>query len=333
MDSNHISFPAKQHIVLGGLGFIGSRLVHELLRLNQIVLVIDNESLGSVENLISLKEHPNITIISNDALEESTWHFARDWAKTSETLVWHFAANSDIAAGSSNSKLDVRNTFLTSVHLSEFIPKLNCKGVVFASSSAVYGGINASDGFFEDQACMPQSYYGATKLASEHLLGIALSRLAIPFWIFRFANIVGSPATHGVIYDLLQKLSKDKIDLQILGDGKQRKTYLGVSDLISSMFTLVSKSEFGTWNLGPGDDGIAVAEIVEILIEHVAPNARLHFGTDSYGWLGDIPIAKMNCSKLESTIGKCLPSSHFAVHSAIHEIALQLEMSFVCHSV
>lgn len=333
MNSSHFGFPAKHHIVLGGMGFIGSRLVIELIRLNQFCLVIDNESLGSLENLSPIATHPNLTTISNDALEESTWQLASKWVNDSDVFVWHLAANSDIAAGSTSSSLDVRNTLMSTVHLSEFITKINCKGVVFASSSAVYGDINAQDGFLEDQQCQPRSYYGATKLASEHLLEIATSRLSIPLWIFRFANIVGSPATHGVIYDLLQKLSKNQNDLYILGDGNQRKTYLGVFHLISCMLTLVGKSKSGVWNMGPGDNGITVAEIARLITEHAAPDAKLHFGTDPYGWVGDISIAKMNCFKLENEMRKSLPGSELAVHSAIHDIASQLEISFTCRSV
>jgi UDP-glucose 4-epimerase len=326
-------FPTQQHIILGGLGFIGSRLVTELIRQNQICLVIDNESLGSTINLSLVEGHPNLTIILGDAAEEATWQSALKWTNDSAVFVWHLAANSDIAAGSSNSHLDVKNTFMTSVLLTDFIKDVKCTGVVFASSSAVYGELNSENGFLEEQVCTPQSYYGAAKLSSEYFLNIALSRRDIPFWIFRFANIVGSPATHGVIYDLLKKLSMDLSNLQILGDGNQCKSYLEVNDLVSTMLTLVTNSATGIWNLGPGDRGITVAEIAQLVVNHVAPNATLHFGIEPRGWLGDVPIAKMNCSKLEKLVGKNFPSSKQAVHVAIHEIASQLELEIQCLNV
>ena len=332
MITNGSVFPVKHHIVLGGLGFIGSRLVTELIQQNQNCLVIDDESLGSKYNLLSLQNHPNLTIIFGDATDETIWHSAADWTKDSEILIWHLAANSDISAGSQNSELDVKNTFMTSVLLSRFIAKIQCKGVVFASSSAVYGELNSKTGFLEDQICTPQSYYGAAKLSSEYFLNITLSRQDIPLWIFRFANIVGVPATHGVIYDLIRKLSIASDQLQVLGDGKQCKTYLEVSDLISVMLTLVKDSATGIWNLGPGDEGITVAEIAQMIIDHVSPNAILVFGSDSRGWLGDVPIAKMNCSKLEQVLRRSFPSSAMAVHTAIHAIAIQLEIEFQCHN-
>jgi UDP-glucose 4-epimerase len=326
-------FPAKSHIVLGGLGFIGSRLILELLSLNQKCLIIDNESLGTRSNLKAFASHPNLTIITGDATEESIWHESLAWAKNSEILVWHFAANSDIAAGSFSLQPDLKNTLTSSTMLCKFVSKMDCKGVIFASSSAVYGELNSETGFLENQVCTPKSYYGAAKLASELFLGIALSRLNVPLWIFRFANIVGSPATHGVIFDLLRKLQIDGKNLQILGDGNQCKTYLEVSDLISCMFHLVDSSKVGIWNLGPGDEGVSVSEISKLLIDHISPNATLHFGTESRGWLGDVPLARMECSKLEQATGLTFPSSKSAVHSAIHQIATQLEITYVCHNV
>ena len=99
------------------------------------------------------------------------------------------------------------------------------------------------------------------------------------------------------------------------------------------MLKLVTNSSTGIWNLGPGDGGITVAEIAHLIINHVAPNATLHFVTESRGWLGDVPIAKMNCSKLERLIGGNFPSSEQAVHTAIHEIASQLELEVKCLNV
>ena len=58
--------------------------------------------------------------------------------------------------------------------------------------------------------------------------------------IFRFPNVVGTPATHGVIYDFLKRLIKDKTSLQVLGNGFQMKPYLLCDDLIQIMIFLTS---------------------------------------------------------------------------------------------
>jgi len=326
------AFPANRHIIVGGLGFIGSNLVNELILAGQKCLIIDNEYLGSLKNLGPVKTNTDFDLIIGDAAERNVWNLAAEWSENSGVLIWHLAANSDIAAGSSSSLSDIHNTLMTSVMLSESIRNLECKGLVFASSSAVYGELNSEIGFVENQQCLPQSYYGMSKLASEHLLGITLSRAQIPYWIFRFANIVGSPATHGVIYDLILKLIENPVSLEVLGDGKQCKTYLNVAELILMMINLVSSSNTGIWNLGPGDVGISVAEIAQLVVDHAAPEAILNFGEEDRGWLGDVPKARMNCSKLEAVIGNGHLSSGNAVHSAVHAISVQLGVNFICPS-
>jgi UDP-glucose 4-epimerase len=192
--------------------------------------------------------------------------------------------------------------------------------------------VNSDIGFSEEQVCHPESFYGVAKLSSEHVLRITLQRFQIPLWIFRFANIVGAPATHGVIYDLLLKIREDPDQLRVLGNGSQRKTYLHVQDLVKKMLELISFQREGIWNLGPGDDGILVSQIAGMISMHVAPNASISFGEQAYGWLGDVPVARMNCDKLLKDTAKMRFGSESAVHLAIHEIAQQLGMEFKCVS-
>ena len=85
---------------------------------------------------------------------------------------------------------------------------------------------------------MPLSNYGAMKLASEALCFAAYENFLNNLRVFRFPNVVGCPATHGVIKDFLKKLDKDENCLNVLGNGSQEKSYLHVSDLIKAMIYL-----------------------------------------------------------------------------------------------
>jgi len=326
------SFAPKFNLVVGGLGFIGSNLVRHLLTLGERCLVIDNEYLGLEKNLSDVLENPSLEILKLDARQPNTWQLVHERIGSKEVFIWHLAANSDIATGSQTSVPDIENTLLTTVQLSEALSKLNCQGLVFASSSAVYGEINAQSGFKEHQKCLPESFYGVSKLASEHILRITLERLAIPLWIYRFANIVGSPATHGVIFDLAIKLEQDPTKLNVLGDGTQCKTYLHVNDLIDLMCRLLETAGGGVWNLGPGDTGTLVSTIAEMLAQHFAPHAVIKYADSKTGWPGDVGIARMDCSRLAQNIPVENLQSEEAIHRAIHEILDQLGMEFQCDS-
>jgi UDP-glucose 4-epimerase len=321
------------HVVFGGLGFIGINLVQLLIQDNKRCLVIDNRSIS--EELLSshFTDLAKIELLALDMTLPESWETIREKCGSKKIFIWHLAANSDIAQGSQTSIPDVQDTFFTTVQLIESLKYFDCSGLVFASSSAVYGHVNSDIGFSEEQVCRPESFYGVAKLSSEHVLRISLQRLQVPLWIFRFANIVGAPATHGVIYDLLLKIRQDPSQLRVLGDGNQRKTYLHVQDLVEKMLELISFQKGGIWNLGPGDDGILVSRIVELISKHVAPNAKISFGEQAFGWLGDVPVARMNCDRLLRDTAKVQFDSESAVHLAIHEIAQQLGMEFKCVSV
>lgn len=327
------SSTSQFNLVVGGLGFIGSNLVRHLLRQGERCLVIDNEYLGLERNLIDVLDNPSLEILKLDASQPISWQLVQERIKHEKVFIWHLAANSDIATGSHTSIPDIENTLLTTVQLTEAISKINCQGVVFASSSAVYGELNAQTGFQENQRCIPESYYGIAKLTSEQILRISLERHEVPLWIYRFANIVGSPATHGVIFDLAIKMLQDPTKLDVLGDGNQCKTYLHVDELIDLMFRLLELKEGGVWNIGPGDAGTTVSAIAEMLVQHVAPDAVIKYAESKIGWLGDVSIARMDCSKLALDIPLKNLQSGEAIHRALHAILEQLGMEFKCDSV
>lgn len=165
------------------------------------------------------------------------------------------------------------------------------------------------------------------KLASEAQISAASEHFLQRANIFRFPNVIGTPATHGVIFDFINRLKLNKSELTVLGNGTQQKSYLHVSELIDAMLFIKNKhtdSKVEVFNIGPDDDGVTVKFIAENVVKRVSPKARLNFGEGNKGWIGDVPKFRYSINKLKSLGWKPKLSSENAIIIAIDEIANQL---------
>ena len=223
-------------LVTGGAGFIGSHIIDYLLARGDEVVCVDNFSLGKKENL-------------NDALKNKHFHLHNfnllELDKLREVfndgefdIVYHLAANSDIQAGCYNVEIDLRNTFLTTFNILSCMRTYGVNEIIFASSSAIYGDL---DQRLSEHIgpLFPISNYGAAKLSSEAYISAFCENYTMKAWIIRFPNVVGWRLTHGVIYDLLNRLENDQTELLVLGNGKQQKPYLYIDDLISGLVSIL----------------------------------------------------------------------------------------------
>ena len=326
--------PIKKHVVIGGFGFIGSNLVRTLSR-NAKVLCIDDLSNSISQELIEdINASENVTSLFRDINDEEVWSEIIEWCAKSEVDVWHLAANSDIRASGMSPQIDFKKTFQTSVSVIELCDLLEVKNLIFASTSAVYGEpLNPFVPLSEESPCNPISYYGAAKLASEVFLNVLKNFSNMNHFYFRFANIVGSPATHGLIFDVLNHIKAGKNPIPILGNGDQLKTYIEVNALLSQMFEVLKSGKPGIYNLGPGDSGISVKEIVMQIREHAAPGSTVSFENTEAGWVGDVPKILLDTSKADRVIGSNTNTSWTAIHWAIHHICEQFNMEIRCDNL
>jgi UDP-glucose 4-epimerase len=312
----------KFSLVTGAAGFIGSHLVDQLLARGHRVLGVDNMTLGRRANLEAALRHKQFTFRELDVNDvASALAFLRqEAAPESIATVWHMAANSDIQAGGADPDLDFRLTFLTTHNVLKMMHVLNIPQIVFASSSAIYG---AHDGVLKEDTgpLLPVSNYGAMKLASEGSITAALERYLKRAWICRFPNVVGSRATHGVIFDLLKKLRVNAAELEVLGDGRQEKPYLHVGELVDAMLFLFERApdRLNYYNIAPAIGATTVRFIAESVVQAAAPGAKIRYTGGSRGWVGDVPIFRYSTEKLKSLGWSPKLNSDQAIELAIRE--------------
>ncbi len=321
----------KVSIIAGGAGFIGSNLIQALQAEERHVIVVDNMCRGSKTYLGAESgiDAALISVVEGDCTEsdvlKGAFSLAREFGDIDE--VWHLAANSDIPAGIVDANVDLRDTFLTTFALLEEMKCYKVGTLHFASSSAIYGDFGGEPIYEEIGPLLPISNYGAMKLASEALISAAVESYLNRANIFRFPNVVGIPATHGVILDFVRKLIDTPKSLMVLGNGSQQKAYLHVSDLIEAMLLVRSiklSKKIELVNIGPIDDGVTVRSIAEWVVKRVSPDATIKYGEGNKGWVGDVSKFSYSTKHLQSYGWAPKLDSAGAVTRAIDEIALQL---------
>jgi len=315
----------QHHFITGVAGFIGSQLADFLLQEGAKVSGVDDFSLGCRDHLSEAAKSTRFKFFERDISEKDnaigSLRAATAWGQAPD-IIWHLAANSEIAAGASDSSIDFKRTLLTTHVILDAARIVGVKKVAFASTSAIYGERN--DILGEDTGpFLPISNYGATKLASEALLSAAAETFLESVWIFRFPNVVGPRATHGAIFDFVARLKKRPKSLKVLGDGTQTKPYLHVSELIDAMRYIVrtANERRNVFNIAPDEAGTKVAFMAEQVIARVSPGLTIAYTGGDRGWVGDVPRFRYSTERLRRLGWKPHMTSDQAVLRAIDELA------------
>ncbi len=299
-------------------------LTRRLLERGERVLCVDDLSRGRRELVVEFDAAPRFSFRQGDCSNARNLGDLLDSFGLPIDQVWHLAANSDIPAGVEDLTIDLERTFLTTVGVLQTIRRRGIRRLHFASSSAIYGDLGDTEITETIGPLEPISNYGAMKLASEAQIRAAVESFLPQADIFRFPNVIGVPATHGVILDFIHKLRATPNRLDVLGDGSQQKAYLHVDDLVDAMLHVSAmEGRFNVFNIGPLDDGITVKEIAETVRDHVAPTAEIAFGAGSRGWVGDVPRFRYSTRKLNRSGWEPRLGSRAAVIRAIQEISAQ----------
>jgi UDP-glucose 4-epimerase len=306
-------------LITGGAGFIGSHLSDLLMSKDYDVVALDNLSLGTMKNVSHLLDHEQFAFIKEDLLHLN--ELKNIFLKNKFDAVFHLAANSDIANSEGNPRIDLDNTFITTWNVLECCRLFHVNQFVFASTSAVYG--DASRDLTEESGPLsPVSYYGAGKLASEGFICAYSFMNNIRSWIVRFPNVVGERATHGAIHDFIAKLKNDPHQLEILGDGNQKKPYLYVKDLVEAIFFIyqTAKDRLNYYNVGV-ENQTTVNEIAKIVCEEMRLiNVQIKYTGGTTGWKGDVPYYQYDLHKISALGWRAQYSSTEAVRIAVRSI-------------
>lgn len=301
------------YFVTGGAGFIGSWVVDRLAGRNCIT-VYDNLSTGKEEFIAHHLGRSGFRFVKADLLDAK--RLSREMK--GHDYVWHMAANPDIRKGTASTMVDLEQNTIATYNLLECARKSDVRGVVFSSTSTVYGRAKVLPTPEDYGPLLPISLYGASKLACEGLVSAYSELYGMKCWIYRFANIVGHRSTHGILFDMVEKLNTDKRNLEVLGDGKQKKSYMLVEECVDGMAYGVkhAKDRLNYFNLG-AQDQITVKRIIEILLEEAElKDVKVRYTGGEGGWKGDVPRFLLDTKKMSRLGWKPKHTSEEAVREA-----------------
>jgi UDP-glucose 4-epimerase len=301
-------------LVTGGAGLIGSCLATELIKNGSTVRVADDLSKGDIDRVPSEAEFIQADLTSQSDVSEIVTEDI--------DIIFHLAAYTDTNYDRDR-KLFEENTEMT-YNLLKRMEDVGVSNIAFTSSSTVYG--EAPRPTPEDYAPLePISIYGSSKLADEALLSTYAHSYDFTVWIYRFANIVGPHQRGTVIPDFIEKLIQDPSTLEILGDGRQEKSYLHVTECVDAMQYIVenARDDLNTYNLGTRTT-TSVTAIAEIVCDELNFDPTYSYTGGDRGWVGDVPKMRLSIEKLSGLGWEPELSSHESVRRGARELGAEL---------
>lgn len=305
-------------IVTGGAGFIGSHLTDRLLTEGNEVTVVDNLSGGKLKFIEHHLKDPRFSFINEDIARDGYVSNAFQGAD----MVYHLAANPDVRSGVTDTKTPLTQNIVATFNVLESMRASGVKKIAFTSTSTVYGEATEVPTPEAYGPLIPISLYGASKLSCEALISSYCHTFDMQSWIYRFANIIGSRGTHGVIFDFIGRLRTNPAKLTILGNGRQSKSYLHISDCVEGMlFTVKNSNEtVNIFNIG-SDDRLDVTGIARtVAAEMGLKNVEFEYTGGDRGWKGDVPFMTLSIDKLKALGWKPAHNSEESVHLCVREL-------------
>jgi UDP-glucose 4-epimerase len=293
--------------VTGAAGFIGSNLVDRLLAEGETVIGWDNFSTGQEPFLEHARKNPRFKLVRGDNLDLD----ALTRAMAGSDFVYHLAANADIKDGWKHPEKDLHQNTIATFNVLEAMRRNGVKRIAFSSTGSVYGeALVTPDSPTPETDVFPvqTSLYAASKVAGEGMISsYAEGKQIEEAYIFRFVSILGERYTHGHVYDFYKQLLAHPDYLRVLGDGKQRKSYLYVQDCIDAIrhvtrlgTALTSKHNTAVYNLGT-PEYVEVNQSISYICATLGLKPRLEYTGGDRGWIGDNPFIFLDTKKVQAT--------------------------------
>jgi UDP-glucose 4-epimerase len=283
--------------VTGAAGFIGSSLVDRLLAAGHSVVGYDNFSTGQRRFLEGASKSSQFKLVEADLLNAE----ALRSAVAGSDMLFHFAANADVRFGTHHPFKDIEQNIIATYSVLEAMRANGVKRIAFSSTGSVYGEATVFPTPENAPFPVQTSLYGNSKIAAEGLISSYCEGFGFQGFIFRFVSILGERYTHGHVFDFYRKLLADPSKLEVLGNGKQRKSYIYIQDCIDAIMIAIERATdcVNIFNLGQ-DEYCEVNQSIGWICERLQLNPRLEYTGGERGWIGDNPFIFLDCSRIRA---------------------------------
>jgi UDP-glucose 4-epimerase len=284
-------------LVTGAAGFIGSNLTDRLLAQGHEVVGFDNFSTGQPEFLNQASCSPRFQLVHGDLLDAAPLAEAMRGVD----FVFHLAANADVRFGADHPRRDLEQNTLGTANVLEAMLSRGIRQIAFASTGSVYGEPKVFPTPEDAPFPIQTSLYGASKLAAEGMIAAYCEAFGFRGYIFRFVSILGERYTHGHVVDFYKQLADHPNHLRILGNGRQRKSYLFVQDCLDAITLAIGKATeaVSVFNLGTGEY-CEVNDSIQWISEYLNVSPQLSYSGGERGWVGDSPFIFLDCSRIRA---------------------------------
>ena len=283
--------------ITGAAGFIGSTLADRLLADGHRVVGFDNFRTGHEAFVAAARRHPAYALVRGDITDPA----ALEEAMRGADVVFHLAANADVRYGADRPRRDLEQNTVGTFEVLDAMRRTGARRIVFSSTGSIYGEPQLFPTPEDAPFPIQTSLYGASKLAGEGLIAAYCETFDIESWIFRFVSILGERYTHGHVFDFVKSLRRDPTRLRVLGNGRQRKSYLYVQDCVSGILHALetARDRVNIHNLGT-DEFCQVSDSIGWITARLGVTPALEYTGGERGWIGDSPFIFLDCARLRA---------------------------------
>ena len=268
-----------------------------LLQDGNEVLGFDNFSTGQEEFVTQAVLNPRYRLVRADLLDLD----ALRAAMSGIDAVFHLAANADVRFGTEHPRRDLEQNTIATWNVLEAMRSHGVRRLAFSSTGSVYGEAKVIPTPEDCPFPVQTSLYGASKVAAEGMIQAYCEGYGFQACIFRFVSIMGERYTHGHVFDFYKQLLEHPEELRVLGNGKQRKSYLYVQDCIDAILLAMDKAPgpVSIFNLGT-DEYCEVNQSIQWIGERLGLQPKLQYTGGDRGWIGDNPFIFLDCSRMRA---------------------------------
>ena len=308
--------PEEQHtLITGGAGFIGSHLTERLLKAGEKVVVIDDLSTGSLENLPKTKDKTRLRFIKSEvtSCEELDQIIAKS------KYVYHLAA----AVGVDFVMQSPIRTIETNLKSTEAILEAaayNNTPILLPSSSEVYGkssreAFAETDDLLIGPPTLGRWSYACSKLMDEFLALAFYNERQLPVTVVRLFNTVGPRQTgrYGMVLPRFIEAAKANEPIRVFGDGQQSRCFCHVQDTIESLIRLANcpNAPGNIFNIGSTEE-VSILELANRIIKITGSKSEIKLVPYDLAYdsgFEDMQRRKPMINKLEKFTGFCPKTS------------------------